>query len=125
MPNQLARSKKRKTVAEHAAVLEMLELVAEKESKTSTELLREAARTIIREHAQKGDDAAGLFKAFRAFSPKLPAHIHKPRDLARFKKECREYDNLALDLGLKQVTDVQESNSIHRESAPPVLMGHL
>ena len=112
-------------MAEHAAVLEMLELVAAKESKTSTDLLREAARRIIREYAQQGEGAAELFKAFRAFSPKLPEHTHKPRDLVRFKKESREYDNLALDLGFKQVSDVQESNSIHSESAPPVLMGHL
>jgi len=125
MPNQLARSKKRKTVAEHAAVLEMLELVAEKESKTSTDLLREAARSIIRRHARDRDSAVELLKAFEAFAPRLPARVRKPKDLARFKKECREYDILTLELGLKRASDVQECNSIHRDAAPPVLMGQL
>jgi len=125
MPNQLARSKKRKTVAEHSAVLEMLELVAEKESKTSSELLREAARSIIRRHARSRDSMVDLLKAFEAFAPRLPADVREPRDLARYKMECREYDLLALELGLKQVSDVQEVNSIHRGSNRPVLVGQL
>ena len=112
-------------MAEHAAVLEMLELVAEKESKTSTELLRQAARSIIRRHARDNDGAAELLKAFEAFAPRLPTLVDKTSDLARFKKECREYDILAMDLGLKQASDVQGCNSIHRDAVPPVLVGHL
>lgn len=125
MPNQLAKSKKRKTVAEHAAVLAMLDLIAEKELTTSTELIREAARSVIRRYTQVTGGVGELVEAFETFAPKLPADICKPKDLARFKIECREYDELALDLGLRLASDVQEENSIHRISGAPVLIGQL
>lgn len=125
MPNQLAKSKRRKTVAEHAAVLAMLELIAEKEGTTSTDLIREAARNVIRRHTQAKGGVGELVETFEAFAPRLPTRICKPKDLARFKMECREYDELALDLGLRLASDVQEGNSIHRISDAPVLIGQL
>ncbi|MEM0964752.1 MAG: hypothetical protein AAGJ81_01205 [Verrucomicrobiota bacterium] len=125
MPNQLARSKIRKTVAEHVAVLKMLELIAKRESKTSTDLLREATRDLIRDHARDEDFASRLLQVYCAFAPRLPSRIQKPSDLVRFKKECREFDDIAVDLGLREALDIQERNSVHGISEPPVLISQL
>jgi hypothetical protein len=121
MPNQLAESKKRKTVAEHAAVLAMLDRIAAKEHTTSTELLRKAARDTVRRYEHKAE----LADVLSAYAPKLPNCRSSSKELARFKRECREYDALAMALGLRQAEQVQADNSLHRANRAPVLIGHL
>ena len=121
MPNQLSRSKKRKTIAEHAVVLAMLEHIAEVQITTSTELLRDAAREVVRGYKFKDE----LTKVLSAYEPQLPKRGSSSKELARYKRECREYDDLAMDLGLKDANQVQSENSLHRASSAPVLVGHL
>lgn len=125
MPNQLARSKKRKTVAEHAAVLAMLEQIAVREGTTSTELMREAVREIIRRHAQKNTSSEDLREVLNTYAPKPPVRVRSAKELSRFKIESREFDELTMDLGLSDVVEIQNRNSIHSASKRPVLIGQL
>ena len=125
MPNQLAQTKKRKTVAEHAAVLALLDRIAEAEGTTSTDLLRIAARDVVRQYAGHGSLRGDLDKVFQSYQPKLLRTVRSAKEVSRYKREAREYDKLALDLGFKKVVDVQARNSIHRLSTAPVLVGSL
>jgi len=125
MPNQLASSKKRKTVAEHAAVLAMLEQIARREGTTSTELLREAARDIIRKRAKDEAASEKLRHVLDAYVPKPPRQARSAKELSRYKKESREFDELTLDLGMSDVVEIQNRNSIHRAPKAPVLLGQL
>jgi hypothetical protein len=125
MPNQLSRSKKRKTVAEHAAVLVMLEQIARRKGTTSTELLREAARDIIRKQAKDEAVSEDLRHVLAAYAPKPPRRARSAKELSRFKKESREFDGLTMDLGLSDVVEIQNRNSIHSASKRPVLIGQL
>jgi len=125
MPNQLAQTKKRKTVAEHAAVLALLDRIAEAESTTSTELLRSAARDVVRRHVGKKTVSTELQDIFRAYAPELPRAVSSAKEVSHYKREAREYDDLALDLGFNQAAEVQARNSIHRASSAPVLVGSL
>jgi hypothetical protein len=125
MPNQLSQTKKRKTVAEHAAVLALLDRIAEAEGTTSTELLRTAARDVVRQYTQHGSLWEDLGQIFQSYQPKLSQANFTAKEVSRYKRDTREYDDLALDLGLQQVEDVQMRNSIHSRSTAPVLVGGL
>lgn len=125
MPNQLSKSKKRKTVAEHAAVLAMLEQIALREGTTSTELMRGAVREIIRKHARKNTYSEDLREVLDTYAPKPPSRTRRAKELSRFNKECREFDALALELGLLDAVEIQDRNSIHRAPKRPVLIGQL
>jgi hypothetical protein len=125
MPNQLAQSKKRKTVAEHAAVLALLEHIAASEGTTSTELLRKAAREVIRRHSENPHTQSDLRKVLRSYEPKLPQRTSAQKALTRFKRDSREFDELAIELGLDRTEDIQKRNSLHKESSAPVLIGSL
>ncbi len=48
MPNQLAKSKRRQSLAEHEAVLAALAEIARREDTTVMALLRQAARELVR-----------------------------------------------------------------------------
>jgi len=125
MPNQLASSKKRKTVAEHAAVLDLLERIAADEQTTSTALLRKAARDVIRQHAKDPNRVNELREFLNAYEPELPHQAKTPKALARFKRDSREFDALAIDLGLRRIDDIQQRNSLHKQLKAPVLIGNL
>ena len=125
MPNQLSRLKKRKTVAEHAAVLAMLERIAEREGTTSTDLIRDAARKVVREHVRNKASSESLRQILEVYAPVPPSRARSPKQLSRYKKECREFDELAMDLGLDAPSEVQRRNSIHRTAEAPVLIGRL
>ena len=125
MPNQLAQSKKRKTIAEHAAVLALLEHIAVDAQTTSTELLRKAARELIRQHAKNPKIGSKLNDLLRAYEPKLPKQTKSPKAFARFKRDSREFDALAIDLGLRRVDETQQRSSLHKQPKAPVLIGNL
>ncbi|MGJ8640495.1 MAG: hypothetical protein ACSHYA_13995 [Opitutaceae bacterium] len=125
MPNQLAQTKKRKTVAEHAAVLALLDRIAEVEGTTSTELLRSAAREVVRQYAGRESFREDLESVFQSYQPQLLETMQSAKDLSRYKRETREYDELALDLGFQNTEELQARNSIHSLSTAPVLVGNL
>lgn len=106
-------------------MLAILEHIADRKDTTSTELMREAVREIIRKHAQDKTASTTLWHVLRAYAPRPPIRASKAKELSRFKKECREFDELAMDLGLSAANEIQSRNSIHHSSKAPVLIGQL
>jgi hypothetical protein len=90
MPNQLSKSKRRQSLAEHEAVLAALADIARREDTTVMALLREAARNMV----------------------KQPVRFKTPAQVARFKRTQREFDRVVLDLQLATPAAVQDRNSL-------------
>lgn len=112
MPNQLSKSKKRQSLAEHEAVLAALGEIAKQEGKTVMDLLREATRDLVRRKAASATLAERLRKAVWEKAPATPAHFKTPAQVARFKRSQREFDQVLLDLSLTTPQEVQARNSI-------------
>jgi len=112
MPNQLAQSKRRQSLAEHAAVLAALAQIAKRENTTVMALLRESARDAVRRRAQLPDHAAELRTTVWQLAPKMPTKFTTAAQLARFKRAQREFDQAVLDMQLVAPEEVQVRNSI-------------
>lgn len=112
MPNQLSQSKRRQSLADHAAVLAALALIAKREKTTVMDLLRESAREVVRRRAQSADHADALRTAVWKLAPQMPASFRTPAQLARFKRAQREFDRAVLDMQLAAPEEVQARNSI-------------
>lgn len=112
MPNQLAASKRRQSLAEHAAVLAALSLIARREGTTVMALLRAAAREAVRKRATQPARARELQEAVWRLAPRMPRRFKTAAQLARFKRSQREFDQVVLDLQLATPADVQARNSI-------------
>jgi hypothetical protein len=121
MPNQLASSKRRQSLAEHAAVLAALAEIAKRESTTVMALLREAAREIVRKRAQQPVHAEALQDVVRQLAPQMPKRFKTAAQLARFKRSQREFDRVVLDLQLAAPEEVQTRNSIASSSTVRLL----
>ncbi len=111
MPNQLAKSKRRQSLAEHAAVLAALSAIARRDGTTVMALLREAARRLVRERVTSSD-VERLRRIVLATAPRMPARFASPAEVARFKRAQRELDRVLLDLGLAHPSEVQARSSI-------------
>jgi hypothetical protein len=112
MPNQLAPSKRRASLAEHEAVLAALALIARSEGTTVMELLREGARQVVRSRSADPAKTSALRKCILAFAPDMPARFKSPAQVARFKRAQREFDVVVQELKIKTPADVQEHNSL-------------
>ncbi len=112
MPNQLARFKRRQSLAEHEVVLAALATIARRERTTVMALLREAARSVVRARAAEPAPAAALRAAVRALAPRLPARFDTAAQVARYKRAQREFDRVMLDLNLASPESVQTRNSL-------------
>ncbi len=112
MPNQLASSKRRASLAEHEAVLAALATIARRERSTVMDLLREGARHVVRSRAATPGQIATLRKTVRACAPKAPARFKSAAQVARFKRAQREFDALLQELDLAKPADVQRRNSL-------------
>ncbi len=123
MPNQLAKSKRRQSLAEHAAVLRALEAVAHSEKTSVMALLREAARDLIRRRVSDPALVARVRRAVWEKAPQMPVHFKTAAQVARFKREQREYDQVLLDLALASPDSVQERNSVTPKRQPIRLIG--
>lgn len=118
MPNQLASSKRRKSLAEHSAVLAALAEIARREDTTVMALLRQAARAAVRQRAVQPSHAAELRAVVWKLAPRMPASFKTPAQLARFKRAQREFDQVVLDLQLAAPSEVQARNSLARPDRP-------
>lgn len=112
MPNQLAKSKRRQSLAEHEAVLSALEAIAHAEKTSVMALLREAARDLVKRKATNPEQVARVRQAVWKKAPQMPAHFKTAAQVARFKREQREFDQVLLDLALVSPASVQERNSV-------------
>lgn len=120
MPNQLSKSKRRQSLAEHTAVLAALAQIAESENTTVMALMRDAVRAIVRKRAQSSAQVETLRAVVWRQAPVMPAKIKTPAQLARFKRAQRAFDQVILDLQLATPDEVQARNSI--TSRRPVLL---
>ncbi len=112
MPNQLAQSKKRQSLAEHEAVLAALAEIARSEDTTVMALLRQAARALVRKRGASPAQAKALSEVVWRSAPQMPAQFKTAAQVARFKRAQREFDQVVLDLQLASPDIIQERNSL-------------
>jgi hypothetical protein len=112
MPNQLSKSKRRQSLAEHEAVLAALAEIARREDTTVMALLRQAARELVRQKATEPLQADRLRRAVWDKAPRMPARFKTAAQVARFKRSQREFDQVLLDLALASPQAVQQRNSV-------------
>lgn len=112
MPNQLSKTKRRQSLAEHAAVVAALSQIARTEDTTVMALLREAARAVVRRRVADPAQAQVLRAVVWQMAPQLPTQFKTAAQLARFKRAQREFDAVVLDLQLAAPDEVQARNSL-------------
>jgi hypothetical protein len=112
MPNQLSKSKRRQSLAEHETVLAALAAIARREDTTVMALLREAARNVVRQRAATPAHADALRSLVWRMAPAMPVRFKTPAQVARFKRTQREFDRVILDLQIADPAAVQDRNSI-------------
>jgi hypothetical protein len=112
MPNQLAKSKRRQSLAEHEAVLDALAEIARRKKTTVMALLREAARDIVKDHAAMPQHAAVIRMLVWRSAPRMPTQFKSPAQVARFKRSQREFDQVVLDLQIATPAMIQNRNSL-------------
>lgn len=112
MPNQLAKSKRRQSLAEHEAVLAALAEIAREEDTTIMALLRQAARDLVRKKADDPALAEMLRRAVWQKAPRMPARFKTAAQVARFKRQQREFDQALLDMALATPEAIQQRNSV-------------
>ena len=123
MPNQLSRTKRRQSIAEHRAVLATIETISSRENRTVVDVLREAIRELIKRRAEDPSLAELLRSEVWNLAPRIPAKIRTPAQLSRFKREQREFDQVILDLNLAAPMEIEARNSIARPDQPIRLVG--
>jgi hypothetical protein len=112
MPNQLAKSKRRQSLAEHAAVLAALAEIARREDTTVMALLREGARDVVKRRATVPGQTEALRALVWRMAPRMPARFKTPAQVSRFKRAQREFDQVVLDLQLATPQAIQNRNSL-------------
>ncbi len=112
MPNQLAQSKRRQSLAEHEAVLAALTEIAREEDTTVMALLRQAARDLVRKKSSDPRLAETLRRAVWQKAPQMPARFKTAAQVARFKRRQREFDQALLHMALASSRSIQQRNSV-------------
>lgn len=118
MPNQLAKSKRRQSLAEHEAVLAALSTIAKRDRTSVMALLREATRAFVRKESTRKDLTEGIRDVVWSKAPRMPARFKSAAQVARFKRAQREFDRVVLDLNVAQPADIQTRNSIASSKRP-------
>lgn len=112
MPNQLAISKRRQSLAEHEAVLDALTEIARREKTSVMDLLREATRKLVKERVANPDHALAVRAIVQKKAPQMPPDFRAPAEVARYKRAQREFDQVLLDLGIETPDSLQQQNAI-------------
>ena len=112
MPNQLSPNKRRKSLSEHEAVLSALEVLARHEGTSVMTQMRRAIRQWIRQHQDAKMLTGELLVEAESFAPKVASSFKNRKQVERFKREQREFDQLMLDLGLTSPDAVEACNSV-------------
>jgi len=112
MPNQLSKSKRRQSLAEHEAVLAALTEIARSEDTTVMALLREATRDLVKRKVNRSTQTERLRQLVWQKAPKMPTHFKTAAQVARFKRAQREFDQVLLDLDLASPSTIQQRNSV-------------
>ena len=75
-------------------------------------LLRQAARSIVRLRTANSDQAKRIRDTAMKFAPKPPKQFATAAQLARFKRNQREFDHLLLELNLSSPNAEEPANSV-------------
>jgi hypothetical protein len=121
MPNQLAKSKRRQSIAEHVAVLEAVFAISRNEKTTVVALIREAIREFVRKRAQEPANADMMSSAVWKVAPRASHKMHTRAQVSRFKRDQREFDQVVLELHLATPFEIEARNSI-ADPAQPIRM---
>ena len=114
MPNQLAKSKRRQSLAEHEAVLAAFAEIARRENTSVMALLRQAAREWVKKQAADPAHAEKLRQIVWQKAPRMPLRFKTAAQVARFKRRQREFDQALLDMALATPLVIQRRNSVVR-----------
>ncbi len=114
MPNQLSKSKRRQSIAEHVAVLSAVAEIARVEGKPVVALLREAIREMVKRRATEPAHADRLRSAVWKVAPRVPSNIRTSAQAARIKREQRIFDRIMIDMELASPSEIEARNSIAR-----------
>ncbi|MFX3681358.1 MAG: hypothetical protein ACN6I3_00385 [bacterium] len=112
MPNQLANSKRRQSLAESTIVLEALAEIARTDKTTVSDLIRKAVRDTVRQRLSDPVLARRLQSMAERLAPTVPKNFRSAAQVARFKRAQRDHDHLLLELDLIKPADVQARNSL-------------
>ena len=112
MPNQLSKSKRRQSLAEHEAVLTALAAIARSEKTTVMAFLRRATRDFVKKKLHESAEVDHLRQLVWECAPRMPEQMKTASQVARFKRAQREFDQVLLDLALASPTAIQERNSV-------------
>ncbi len=112
MPNQLSKSKRRQSLAEHEAVLAALAHIAREEDTTVMALLRTATRDLVKRKICETKRADRLRQVVWQKAPQMPAHFRTAAEVSRFKRAQREFDQVLLELALVTPQAIQQRNSV-------------
>jgi hypothetical protein len=112
MPNQLSKSKRRQSLAEHEAVLAAVTEIARREKTTVMALLRQATRALVKHRASDPTQNKQLREFILRRAPRMPTRFKTPAQVARFKRAQREFDQVLLDLELASPHAIQARNSV-------------
>jgi len=112
MPNQLSKTKRRQSLAEHEGVLAALAEIARFENTTVMALLRQATRDLVKRKVREPAQLEKLRQAVWGKAPRMLAHFKTVAQVARFKRAQREFDQVLLDLALASPQAIQQRNSI-------------
>lgn len=112
MPNQLAPSKRRASLAEHEAVLAALSIIATREQTTVMDLLREGARQVVRARASDPTTANAIKESVWDCAPRMPENFKSAAQVARFKRAQREFDRVVQELNVAAPEHVQARNTL-------------
>jgi hypothetical protein len=112
MPNQLSKSKRRQSLAEHEAVLAALTEIARRDDTTVMALLRQAARELVKKKRGNPSQTETLRQLVWQKAPQIPARFKTAAQVARFKRAQREFDQVLLDLELASPLAIQQRNSV-------------
>ena len=112
MPNQLSKTKRRKSLADHEAILFILEELAQQAGTTSMNLMRQAVRELIKARTKNSLNKKELLSSIMKFAPKIEQEISTPSQLSRFKRRQREFDKVLLDLDFVDSASIEDRNSI-------------
>ena len=100
------------TVAEEAAVLAALDVIAQADKLTVTDLLRLGARRLIAERAADPDLRQAIRSVLEEHAPVMPTEFRSAAKVSKFKRNQREFDQLLEDLNLAEAEELQRRNSL-------------
>ncbi len=112
MPNQVAKTKKRKSLTEHKAVFAALTEIVRQEGSSEMGVMRRALRDFIAKNADDPVQRERLRAAVMQCAPQPPETFNSPGELSSFKRRQRTFDQLLLDLNLETSASVDARNSV-------------